>query len=199
METTKNSPQKILIILLKDFTKSHTITSLAKEIGMSRTGVWKTLKKMETEKLIILFPIGSGKTSIFNIKLNWDNIITLKNLEIFLTKESIKNQRWTHNFAEIEKKVDFLIIYGSILQTPKQANDIDILSVVSNNNNFIDIEKVTAKIQKIQIKKIHALNFTEQELKNELTKPNKALIDAIKKGTVLFGQEKFIKFIKSIK
>ena len=54
-------------------------------------------------------------------------------------------------------------------------------------------------MQKTQIKKIHALNFTEAEFKQELQKLNKAFIDAIKKGIILFGQEKFIKFLKSIK
>ena len=33
-------------------------------------------------------------------------------------------------------------------------------------------------------------------MKKELENPNKIFIDAIKKGIILFGQEKFIKFIR---
>lgn len=188
--------QKALMVIFKDFSIEHTITSLAKELGVTRVGAWKILKKLEFDNLIILNPISSGKTSTYIVKLNWDNILTLKNIEISLTEEAMKSQRWLNNFIELEKKVDFLIIYGSILHSPKEASDIDILSVCSKNK-FTEINEVINKIQKIQERKIHALNFTEEEFKKELS--NKAFIDAIKRGIVLFGQEKFIKFLKGVK
>jgi len=192
-----NSNKKILKILLKDFTIKTTITSLAKETGISRVGIWKILKKLEKEKFILLSPIGTGKTSTYWVSLNWDNYLLEKNLDIILTEEAFKNQRWINNFAELENKVDFLIIYGSIIHFSKQANDIDIFGV-TNKTKFVDIEKTIRKIQKTQLKKIHAVNFTQLEFKNEIEKPNKVFIDAIKKGIILFGQEKFIKFIKKI-
>ncbi len=191
-----NSVPKILEILLKDFTIKHTVTSLAKELKITRVGIWKILKKIEPQGLIILQPIGTGKTSTYIISLNWENILTLKNLEITLTEEAIKNKRWIDNFKELENKVEFLIIFGSILYSPKEANDIDILTI-SKKNNLTEINNIISKLQKTQIKKIHALNFTEEEFKKELS--NEAIIDAIKKGSILFGQEKFIKFIRGIK
>lgn len=197
MEKNKTSTE-ILKILLKQFSIKWTITSLAKEVNMSRVGIWKTLKKLEAEKLIFLPPIGKGKTSTFNINLNWENPLLEKRLLLTLTEEALKNQRWINNFAELENKVDFLILYGSILHSPKEAKDIDILGVVSNKSNFQKIEEIIQKIQKTQIKKIHSENFTKSEFKSEIKKPNKIFIDAIKKGIILFGQEKFIKFIKEI-
>lgn len=196
METTK--PNKgILKILLRDFTIKPTITSLAKEVGMSRVGMWKVLKKLEMEKIIRLFPVGVGKTSTYRAILNWDNPLTEKILALALTEDALKNQRWMANFAELRDKVDFLIIYGSVIQLPKEANDIDILCVVPKSG-FLDIEESIKKIQKTQIKKIHILNFTQTEFKQELEKPNKIFIDAIKRGIILFGQERFIKFLKGI-
>lgn len=188
---------KILKILLKNFTIKPTITILAKELGMSRVGIWKVLKKLEAEKLTVLSPIGTGKTSTYRISLNWDNPLTEKNLVLVLTEDALKNQRWLSNFTELENKIDFLIIYGSIIHSPKEANDIDILGV-TNKNKFLEIEESIKRIQKTQIKKIHALSFTQTEFKQELEKPNKVFIDAIKKGIILFGQEKFIKFIRNI-
>ncbi len=196
MGTDKTSA-KILKLLLKDFSIKPTITSIAKEIGISRVGVWKALKKLEAKKLIILSSVGTGKTSVYRISLNWDNPLAEKNLIVALTEDAVRNQRWLSNFAELENKVDFLIIYGSVIHSPKEANDIDILGV-TNKNKFLEIEKAIKKIQKVQIKKIHALNFTQIEFKHEMEKPNKAFIDAIKKGIVLFGQEKFIKFIRGL-
>ena len=197
MEKHKTSTE-ILKVLLKQFTANWTITSLAKEINRSRVGIWKVLKKLEKEKLIFLSPIGEGKTSIFSVNLNWENPLLAKKLSLILTEDALENQRWINNFGELENKVDFLILYGSILHSVKEANDIDILGVVSNKSNFQKIEETIKKIQKTQIKKIHSENFTKNEFKEEISNPNKVFIDAMKKGIILFGQEKFIKFVKEL-
>ena len=197
MEKNKTNTE-ILRVLLKQFTIKWTITSLAKELNVSRVGIWKVLKKLEAKRLILLSPIGEGKTSVFNINLNWENQILEKNLSLILTEDALNNQMWLNNFKELEDKLNFLILYGSVIHSPKEASDIDILGVVSNKNNFLSIEEVIKKIQKTQIKKIHSENFTQIEFKEEIRKPNKIFIDAIKKGVVIFGQEKFIKFIKEV-
>lgn len=188
---------KILKILSKDFTIKPTITNLAKEVEISRVGMWKLLKKLEKNRLILLHPVGSGKTSTYIINLNWENPLVEKNLALALTEDSLKQQRWISNFAELEEKMDFLIIYGSILNSPKEANDIDMLGITTKKN-FKKIDEILSKIQKTQLKKIHALNFTQEEFKQELERHNKAFIDAVKKGVILFGQENFIKFIKNV-
>lgn len=193
-----NAADNILKTLLKDFTAKHTVTSISKESGMSRQGVFKVLKRLESEKLILLTQLGSGKTSTYTISLNWENPVVEKRLSLILTEEAVKNERWAANFAELENKTEFTILYGSILEKPKEANDIDLLNLVSENKNFIQIDQIINDIQKTQIKKIHTINFTETELKNELKKQNKAFIDAIKNGIALFGQEKFIKFIRKV-
>ena len=197
MGTTKLS-SKILKILLNEITIEQTITSLAKTTVMSRVGTWKVLKKLQSNEVIILSKVGTGKTNTYTIRLNWDNLLIEKMLSLILTEDALKNQRWLNNFAELENKVDFLILYGSIITYPKEAKDIDILNIVSNRNKFLEVEETIKKIQKTQIKKIHALNITPNEFRQELEKPNKVFIDAVKKGIVLFGQEKFIKFIKDL-
>ncbi|MBU0629185.1 MAG: hypothetical protein KKC75_08410 [Nanoarchaeota archaeon] len=197
METT--SPAKaILKILLKDFTISPTITSLSCEVGMSRVGMWKILKRLEKERLVTLSPIGAGKTSAYTVALNWNNPLTEKSIALSLAEDALNNQRWLTTFADLENMVDFLMIYGSIIHSPKNAGDIDLLGVVSNKRKFLDIDDSVRNIQKTQLKKIHLLNFTPSEFKRELEKPNKSFVDSLKKGVVLFGQEKFIKFVRSI-
>ena len=183
-----NPFKKAALLLFKDFSRTHTITSLAKELNMTRVGIWKKLKKLQSEQFIKLTSIGSGKTSISVADLNWENIIVEKSLALYLTEEALKQRRWQLNFADLEQVADFLILFGSVLHSPKEAKDID-MAIVSQKRKFI-------KIQKTEIKKIHAISFTEAEFKEELKKPNKALLDAIKKGVILFGQEKFVQFMK---
>lgn len=193
----KMETAKITTILLKDLSRTHTATSLSKELKISRWGIWKILKKLEKEEFIVLDQIGTGKTSVYNIRLNWDNILVEKHLALSLTQEALKYKRWIYDFANLEQEVDFLILYGSILSSPKTANDIDLIGVV-NERKLVKIRDIVLKIQETQVKKIHSINFTQKEFKQELKKPNKAIVDAVKKGVILFGQESFIKFMKGV-
>lgn len=197
MVTKDLAPKMVLLHLLKDFSNTHTITILAKELGLSRVGIWKILKKLESNKFVILKAIGKGKTSTSLVSLNWENPIIEKTLSLYLTEEAIKQRRWQINFLELESVVDFVILYGSILHSPQEAGDIDIVGV-AHKKNFVKIQAVNDKVQKTQSKKIHTINFTENEFKAELQKRNKVFIDAIRKGVILFGQENFVKFMEEV-
>jgi len=197
MAILEKSIENILKILLKDITKKHTITSLSEEIGIGRSGIWKALKRLESKNLINLTPIGKGKTSVYEITLNWKNPLVEKTLATILTEDALKQEKWRYNFKELEDQVEFLILFGSVLHSPKKANDIDILNLVLNKKNFEKIDKILKEIQITQNKKIHAVDIIKKELKEELRDKNKAYLDAFKKGIVLFGQENFIKFIKT--
>lgn len=195
MEIEESNIKRIMLILLKDFSRTHTITSLAGDLKLTRVGIWKILKKLEGNKYIALRSVGPGKTNTYLMNINWDNIVVEKALVLYLTEEAAKQRRWRTNFADLEQEVNFLILYGSILRFPKEANDIDILGV-AKKSRFLEIQKKVDRIQKTQSKKIHSINFTEKEFKEELKKSNKAFIDSIKMGVILFGHENFVKFMK---
>ncbi|HIH25870.1 hypothetical protein J4476_01865 [Candidatus Woesearchaeota archaeon] len=197
MEIVDSLEKKTLLKVFKEFSIEYTITGLSKELKVSRVGLWKILKKLENNKLIKLKQVGNGKTSTYIIEIEW-NKITEKRIELYLIEESFKQQRWLNNFEDLEKITDFLILYGSIIHSPEQANDIDILGVTSKKNNLINIQKTIYKIQKSQVKHIHSINFTVEEFKNEIKNHNKAFIESINKGIVLYGQEKFVKFMKEM-
>ena len=198
METDNNTSEKIMKILLKEIYLNHTVSSLAQRLTMSRVGIWKILKRLESNKLIILSSIGNGKTSIYTVKLNWNNILVEKKLAFLLSEDAIRQERWRFNFAELEKHVSFLLLFGSILHSPKEARDIDIFVVIDNRKEFKTIEKIMLKIQVTQSKKIHYIDLTENEFEQELNNKNKAYIDALAKGVILYGQENLIKVIKRL-
>ena len=60
-----------------------------------------------------------------------------KTLALALEHEATSHRRWQTNFVELENKVDFLILYGSILISPQKANDIDLLSIVSHISKMV--------------------------------------------------------------
>jgi len=198
METDNNASEKIMKILLKELYLNHTVSSLAQRLAMSRTGIWKILKRLESNKIITLSSMGEGKTSVYTVKLNWDNILVEKKLAFLLSEDAIRQERWRFNFAELEKPASFLLLFGSILRSPKEAKDIDIFAVVGNRKEFRTIDKTMLKIQGTQSKKIHFIDLTEKEFEQELTNKNKAYIDALAKGVILYGQENFIRLIKRL-
>lgn len=197
MKTDNPTADSVLAILLKEPFAMHTATSLAKSLNLTRQGIWKTLNKLAEDKLISLESVGNTKTSTATVKLNWSNPVTEKTLSLLLTKESLKQLRWRINFAELENNVNFLILFGSILNNPKEANDIDILAIV-NKKNFKPVEEVVARVQQTQLKKIHIIDLTENEFIQELKKPNKSYLDAVKKGVILYGQDNLIQFIRGL-
>jgi predicted nucleotidyltransferase/DNA-binding phage protein len=195
---TQNTAEKILIKLVKEPFAEHTVTSLASAFGITRQGLWKTLNKLSKNKFIYLKSIADTKKSAVDINLQLDPI-SIKMLSLILTKEAMNNPKWINNFAEIEEKVSFLIIFGSILNNPKEAKDIDLIAVLDNKIKFKQIDGIISKIQKTQAKRIHLIDLTKEEFKEELKNQNKAYIDALKKGVILFGQDNFIEFIKGLK
>ncbi|MBU3923378.1 MAG: HTH domain-containing protein [Nanoarchaeota archaeon] len=197
METKNKTTDSILMILLKEPFVTHTATSLSKSLNITRQGLWKSLNKLKENNLIVLESISNTHKSTITIKIQWSNPLTPKTLSLLLTKESIKHERWTTSLAELEKLSNFTILYGSILHSPKEAKDIDILTILPKNN-FQSIDKKVLEIQKTQAKKIHLIDLTKNEFSKELNNKNKAYLDALKKGVVLFGQDDYVRFIEKI-
>ena len=196
MGTINKTTEKILMMLLKEPFMRHTATSLAKAFNITRQGLWKSLNKLAESKFVILESIGNTKKSVVNINLKWKNPITIKTLSLLLTKESLEYERWRANFIELENYASFIILFGSIIHSPKEARDIDILAIVTDKNSFKPIGEAISRMQKTQAKRIHLIDLTDEEFKEELKKQNKAHIGALKNGIVLFGQDNYIKFIE---
>ena len=196
MET--DNKEKILELIFKEPSILHTATSISGSLNITRQGVWKALNRLEKDNFVNLEPLNKARTSTTIIKLNWSNPLTEKILSLILVKESLKQQKWRVIFEDLEDKTDFLILFGSILNKPKEANDIDIITV-SDKKKFKRIEDIIMKIQKTELKKIHIIDMVAAEFREELTNHNKAYIDAVKKGVILYGQDNFIKFMKSLK
>lgn len=198
METQNNSQGKVLLVLLKEPFINHTATSLANALGITRQGVWKSLKRLVENKLIIFERLNKARTSAAIIKINWKNPITEKTFSLLLTKKALEHERWLENFAKLDVDVIFLLLFGSIINNPKKANDIDIILIAKNKQSFNTINTKIMKIQQTQFKKIHNIDLTKEEFISELKKQNKAYLDAVKKGVILYGQENFIDFVKNI-
>jgi len=197
METITPYQTRIALLLLKDFSTMHTITSIGKELGMTRSGIWKVLMKLKKEDYITLETTGK-ETSLIIPKLSLRNELLEKYLNFALSKEAKEHERWIFNFTAVKEHVSFFILYGSVLKSYAKAKDLDVIGIIPDRKSFKKLHESLDKIQKSESKRIHTINFTESKFREELLKPNKAFVEAVKKGVVLFGQEEFIKFMKKL-
>ncbi len=197
MEIVGNLEGRVILSIFRGFSRRWTISSLSEKLGNSRVGVWKAVKKLEKEKFVLVEKIGSGKTSMTLVTLNFGNILVEKLISYYLTKFAVKRKRWLVNFSELESECEFLILFGSVLHSYKKASDIDLV-VVAKKGKFLKVQSVLDAAQMTLDKRIHAIKFTENEFQYELLKPNKAFIESVDKGVILFGQDKFVQFMKKV-
>ncbi len=165
--------------------------SLSKIIGISHAGMFKILKKLEQDKILISKLIGRARI----YSLNFENDLAVKKAVWSLSLEGYSNMRWIEEFRFLKEFDGFIILFGSILTNPGEARDIDLL-IVQNKKELNQIKKYVSDKNKIMTKRVHALLQTKEDFLNDFKKRNKVILEAIKTGRVLFGQEKFINLLK---
>ena len=88
------------------------------------------------------------------------------------------------------------ILFGSVLRNEKEAKDIDVLLVtVTDKKKFSKLKKEIAEINLINTKQIHPIYQTEEDLKNNIKKGDKVVLNAIK-GIVVFGEDMLLKVLE---
>jgi len=165
--------------------------NLSKVVGISHPGMFKLLRRLKKEKILVSKRI--GKAEIYS--LNFENEIAIKKAAFALSLEGYSNMRWIEEFRMLEPYSEVTILFGSILRGG-ESKDIDLL-VIANKEDFREIKEYIAKKNKVMTKRAHLLLQTEEEFIMDLRKKNKATIEIIK-GRVLFGQDKFVKLLKEI-
>ena len=176
--------QEIIKLLFKDFLTPYNSRNISKIIRISHAGAFKILKRLE--KRGIAKPTRIGKAVVYS--LNKENPITWREIEMGLTLEAQNYLRWIEEFRCIENKVKFVILFGSIIRDEKSAKDIDLL-VIATKDKFGEIKKIIEERNDILPKKIHLLLQTYDDFRKDIKSRNKAMIEIIKNGIILFGQD----------
>ena len=90
---------------------------------------------------------------------------------------------------------EFAVLFGSVIKDEKSAKDIDIL-IVADKKDFNKINNKIKDKNKILNKKIHLILQSPDEFKKDINNKNKVMLEIIKSGIVLFGQEKITKILE---
>lgn len=191
MTATTTTEKEIVLWLFKDFTRDYNPSTIAKRINKTRVGAFKALN--ELEKDVIAKGKNYGKARFYEI--NYDEEYALKNVETLLMEESKRYQRWQDEFKDLYRYSEIVILFGSMVKNERKANDIDLLLVFDKKYN----EKVNASIKdkdELLTKKIHPVKQTPDDIRMNILKEDKVILDAIRTGIVLHGYEKYVELIK---
>lgn len=196
MNTITGNEMLVMLTLFKDFTTSYNANNLSKMINMTSMGTLKILKNLEKKHLVTSKQLGKA---IF-YKPNFFNSFVKTYLSFLLEKESVDTEpqvkRWIKEFKSLGDYVEIAIVFGSVLSS-KKYTDVDILIVLKPSQHK-QLNKSLENIQRLTSKNIHIVKQTESDLVANLQKKDKVLLNIIKQGKVVFGNNKLLEVIEYV-
>src|SRR3989344_2301155 len=189
---TKNE-KKVIRTLLFSFGEEYSINETARRCNLAPNGALKILKKFAEEGIIILKKIGN----ISSYLINFTNSKTRSILELSLIEEAnnkIKNR--TEDLKELQKITEAAIIFGSYIIEKENPEDIDLFFLL-NKENFRKYKEEAKKIYPAMPIKVHDVLQTSEDLEKNILKKDKVIIEILRRGFILWGQNKIIEAIKN--
>ncbi len=188
MKEITQAEMKAVLALVKSPELIYNANSLSKVIRITPMGTLKILKRLEQDNIVKSKKI--GKAIIY--KVNVEDSYAKRYLSLILVREAQyanpQIKRWVTELKKI-KNADVIVLFGSILEKPN-PNDIDVL-LVTNQKRFSKLQEEIKELNEINMKKIHPMYQTHQDIIKNIKKRDKPLLNAIK-GIVIFGEEKFL-------
>jgi predicted nucleotidyltransferase len=184
--------KKLVLQLFKDFTTNYNPSSVAKVLGKTRVGAFKALNSLEKDSIVRGRNLGRARFYRINLEDEYARI----NVETLLMEEAKKYLRWKDELKGLFECTNIVILFGSTIRNEEKAHDIDLLLVYDKNNNNKVNQFIKEKNQ-LLIKKLHPIKQTRDDLRRNIIKRDKVVIDAIRSGIVLHGYEKIIGMIKN--
>ena len=190
MRPLTEKEKEIVLVLAKDFSALYNARSLSKFVGMTPRGALKALKSLEQFEIVKGKAV--GRAIIYKLTFN-EHVKRL--LPLFLFEEAqTKALRWAREFEHF--KANALILFGSALRG-KGHNDIDVMLLITRKDYDIANKQVEEK-NAILVKPIHPVWQTRDDLEKNIRKPDSVILEILKTGVVLKGQEIISEVVSNI-
>ena len=193
MRSITNNELLLVLRIFKSPEKDFNANNIAKHIGISSMGALKISKSLEKDGILKSKIV--GKAIIY--KINFNNGYAKDYVRFALKRESQQAHPYTKRWiSEIKKLTNAKagILFGSVLRENKKARDIDLL-LVTNKETFSNLQKQVEEINGINIKKIHPVYQTKEDIIRGIGEENKVILNAIK-GIVAFGEDLVINILE---
>ena len=157
----------VISFLVRNFTEKLTIRNIAHRLNFSPAGVFNILKKLEKQNIVVGQKLGTG---LF-YAINFENKIAEHLAEIVLL----------YSDKKIELKIE------QIRQAKAAIFDEKTLLLITDNITALEII----------IPNTEVVIKTEDEVIGLLRKKDSEMLQLLKKGIVLFGEDKVVEIIKN--
>ena len=157
----------VLSFLVRNFSEKLTIRNIAQRLEFSPAGVFNILKKLEKHDIVKGQKFGTG---LF-YEINFENRIAEHLAAIVLLYSE-----------EREEKIN--------LEQMKQAK----AAILDKKNLLLVVDNITTL--DVSIPNVEVIAKTEDEIIDLLRNKDQAMLLLLKKGIVLFGEEKIVEIIK---
>lgn len=187
---TQNEKKVLRLIFLG---AKLSINQLAKESGLSPNGAYKMLKKFHEEGILRHEEIANSKI----YSLDYQNEKTANVLKLALIEDSLskKLQSRQEDLKPLRQSSKACILFGSYIKNEK-PNDMDMLFVIEKDK-YPEHKKASKKIYETMPAKAHEVLQTEEDFRGNLQKKDPVVMEALKKGIILWGQDTIIELVKS--
>lgn len=157
----------VLNFLVRNFTEKLTIRNIAQRLNFSPAGVFNILKKLEKQSIVVGQKLGTG---LF-YSINFENKIAehLASIVLLYSDEKIS--------IDVEK----------LKQAKAAIFDKKSLLLILDNITVLDVS----------IPNVDVIVKTEDEVIGLLRKKDALMLQILRKGTVLFGEDKVVELIKN--
>jgi len=186
LNITKKEMEAVLK-LVKSPEVMYNANSLAKELDLSAMGSLKILKRLEKEGVVKARQI--GKAAIYRVD---DNEYAKKYLNLLFAREILQSsalvRRWANDLRKV-KHADMIVLFGSVLKK-HDPNDVDVL-FVTEQKKYKKLQQEVKKLSEMNVKKIHPMYQSREDIVKNIQKRDKPLLNAIK-GVVVAGEEMFL-------
>lgn len=187
--------EKVLALLLREAGEKYSINQLAKKIKISVGSAHKILKDFERRKIVIADRIANAVL----YRINFKNKEARKLCELLLIKDKAqkleKNKYakiYSEDLKQFESLADICTLFGSILTKREKARDVDVLFITKKAEAVVD---KCADISKSRTKTINPLIMNLKDFREKLIEKDAIVINILKNGVVLFGEEEIIKLL----
>ncbi|MFH1209327.1 MAG: nucleotidyltransferase domain-containing protein [archaeon] len=193
MKDITNNEVGFVLTILKNPENEFNANNIAKHLKISSMGALKIAKRLEKENILISKKLGKARF----YKINFNNDYAKQYIKFLLKRESEQSppyiKRWINELKKIKNSYS-IILFGSVLKKQKEAGDIDAL-LLTDKKKFQNLKKEIEEINLINVKKIHPVYQTKEDLKENIKKQDKVILNAIK-GIIVYGEDTIISLLE---
>ena len=190
---------KIVEFLFRNIPNKFNVNQIARELEISVGSAYKILKSLEKKDVLFSQKIGNGIYYALNLDNKEAENITGLVLMESRSKSLAKNPHasiYAKDLKDAEKLSKAIILFGSILDT-KDAKDVDILFII-DKGKLKAVEDFCMKLSDLRPKRVNPLLMTMADFKVNIKKQDKVIVDILKKGVILSGEDAVINILRGV-